>query len=229
MALGFAGSRDFPETLGRALTRHILAQFPAQPLVSGLCREGADAWCLSEALGLRIVPDDGTLWLGPGASSDPVWYASTMRVRLAANTPCITYEVHGYPYRGDLGTAGGPARNAEMAHAERAARWFLLWDGKSNGTRHMLDRLLSEGAHVEVYTPSTPAAPDLRVATFQRAGAAPLRVVYHGPKEAARVVTALSGDAPSTLDVYGRPWPEVAKQLKSDGWTLTGAPEPWTR
>ncbi len=93
----------------------------------------------------------------------------------------------------------------------------------------MLATLLSGGSRVEVYTPAAPTAPELRVATFQRADAPPLRVVYHGPKEAARVVTALSGDAPATLDVYGRPWLDVAKHLKGDGWTLAGAPEPWTR
>jgi hypothetical protein len=234
--LGFAGSRKFPEAHGRALTRALLSQFGAQPLVSGLCSEGADAWCLEEALALRIIRnEDRTIWIGPHPlrqgtdiedGPEPVWYHSTQRVRVADSTPCITAEVRMYPFRRDLGNQGGFARNATMAAAEKKATWLLLWDGASGGTSQMMGCLRRESAYFEVFTPACPVPLELRVVALQRANEAAFRIVYHGPKEVARVVASPDRN---DLDLWTRPYADVIGELLKSGHRIIEKPQPWSR
>lgn len=47
------------------------------------------------------------------------------------------------------GKAAGPIRNAQMA--EYADALIAFWDGKSKGTKNMIDTALKEGLEVHVY------------------------------------------------------------------------------
>lgn len=47
------------------------------------------------------------------------------------------------------GKAAGPIRNNEMA--EYADALVAIWDGKSSGTKHMIDSAKSKGLNVYVY------------------------------------------------------------------------------
>lgn len=49
----------------------------------------------------------------------------------------------------DHGKAAGPIRNAEMA--DDAEILIAFWDGKSKGTRNMIDTALKKGLEVHVY------------------------------------------------------------------------------
>jgi len=62
----------------------------------------------------------------------------------------IGQPVTSFPAKWDeLGTRAGPLRNIEMA--EYADCLIAFWDGKSRGTKHMIDRALSNGLEVHVY------------------------------------------------------------------------------
>ena len=52
-----------------------------------------------------------------------------------------------------FGKSAGFRRNEEMAHAGDAL--LALWDGHSNGTRHMIDEMRKVGKTVYLYTVST--------------------------------------------------------------------------
>jgi hypothetical protein len=47
------------------------------------------------------------------------------------------------------GKSAGPGRNAKMA--ENAEALIALWDGKSKGTKHMIDTATSKGLKVYVF------------------------------------------------------------------------------
>jgi len=58
-----------------------------------------------------------------------------------------------YPFPADWNTYGkraGYLRNAEMA--ENAEALIALWDGKSKGTKHMIDIATAKGLKVHVHT-----------------------------------------------------------------------------
>ncbi len=46
------------------------------------------------------------------------------------------------------GKAAGPIRNVEMANAAHVL--IAFWDGKSKGTKHMIDTSIAHGLHVHV-------------------------------------------------------------------------------
>ena len=48
-------------------------------------------------------------------------------------------KVDHHPYKSKLGLAGGPVRNREMALAADAA--IVFWDGKSKGSRDMINQM----------------------------------------------------------------------------------------
>lgn len=220
--VGFAGSRGFPEALGRAMIRWRLAGMPAREVVSGLAT-GPDSWGLEESIGLRVEPSEVGTWVGPimRDAPEPVWYRSTQRLRVHY-TPCITAETALYPYRGDLGKAGGPARNEAMAQAHADALWIVLWDGVSRGTANMLDNLRAQGAtRIEVWTPA--AAPECDLRLFEVQGDAPYGIVIHGPRESAHVVAVLGSQAP----LQGRAWADVYRSLRASGATVTPSEAQW--
>lgn len=220
--VGVAGSRGFPEALGRALLRWRFQGMTTREVVSGLC-SGPDSWGLEESIGLRVEPSSEGAWIGPVLSTapDPVWYRSTQRVRVHY-APCLTAETAFYPYRGDLGKAGGPVRNEAMAQAHPDAIWIVLWDGVSRGTANMLDNLRSAGAtRIEVWTPRAVSECDLKV--FEVSGAPPFQIVIHGPRESAHVVAVLGSQAP----LQGRAWPDVYRGLRASGATVTPSEAPW--
>lgn len=59
-----------------------------------------------------------------------------------------------FPYMKEHGRAGGPMRNKKMAKyaALQPPPGFLFafWDGKSSGTRNMINEALDQGIHVHV-------------------------------------------------------------------------------
>jgi hypothetical protein len=57
--------------------------------------------------------------------------------------------VEKYPYRSELGKAGGLVRNKEMA--EKADVGICFWDGFSNGTKHMLEYMDKLGKTVTLW------------------------------------------------------------------------------
>lgn len=57
----------------------------------------------------------------------------------------------GFPYKSELGKAGGPVRNQEMAEAansEGRAMLLLIWDGNSSGSANMKYQARSRGIPV---------------------------------------------------------------------------------
>lgn len=220
--VGVAGSRGFPETLGRAILRGRFKSMSTREVVSGLC-SGPDSWGLEESIGLRVEPSEVGTWIGPILSTapEPVWYRSTQRVRVHY-APCLTAETALYPYRGDLGKAGGPVRNEAMAQAHSDAIWIVLWDGKSSGTANMLDNLrATREARIEVWTPA--ALPECDLKVFEVQGDTPYGVVIHGPRESAHVVAVMGSRAP----LQGRAWPDVYRGLLASGATVTRSEAQW--
>lgn len=63
------------------------------------------------------------------------------------NVPCVRYPAQWSTH----GRAAGPIRNAEMA--DNADALVCVWDGKSRGTRDMLDRAIAKGLLVYVLCP----------------------------------------------------------------------------
>jgi len=51
-----------------------------------------------------------------------------------------------FPFRSDLGKAGGPIRNTQMA--KYADALIAVWDGKSRGTADMVRKAFKYGCHV---------------------------------------------------------------------------------
>lgn len=220
--VGVAGSRGFPEPLGRALLRWRFRGMSTREVVSGLA-DGPDQWGLEESIGLRVERSEVGAWIGPilNTAPEPVWYRSTQRVRVHYR-PCLTAETALYPYRGDLGKAGGPVRNEAMANAHPDAIWIVLWDGTSKGTDNMLDNLRQAGAtRVEVWTPA--ALPECDLKVFEVTGEAPYQIVIHGPRESAHVVAVVGSKAP----LQGRPWPDVYRSLRAAGATVAPSTAQW--
>ena len=65
-----------------------------------------------------------------------------------AKTKGYTVEVHPADWQ-RYGLAAGPKRNKEMAAAAHAL--IAIWDGKSRGTKNMIDEARAAGLPVRVY------------------------------------------------------------------------------
>ena len=65
-----------------------------------------------------------------------------------AKTKGYTVEVHPADWQ-RYGLAAGPKRNREMAAAAHAL--IAIWDGKSRGTKNMIDEARAAGLPVRVY------------------------------------------------------------------------------
>jgi hypothetical protein len=242
------GSRTFPETLGRAWTRTILAQVRAAygvlPLLSGLAA-GPDLWSLEEALGLCARKDETeSYWIGPDPrrSSNcapelaPVWYASGLRVRLHPHTAARLAEVCLHPYRGDFGIRGGPIRNEAMRQ-EPITLAIALWDGTSRGTTNMLELLSKpteqEAAEGKMPPPVFTFRPDQpgpevprRLLTLHGRGDTTAGVVLAGAD--AKTATVLEA-APIVRLTPGDPWasPTAWGRLKKEGWKAASTQVIW--
>ncbi|AGO48572.1 GTP-binding domain [Cellulophaga phage phi18:3] len=59
------------------------------------------------------------------------------------------YPVKQFPADWSKGKSAGPIRNKQMA--EYADGLIAFWDGKSKGTKNMIDLALSKGLKVQVY------------------------------------------------------------------------------
>lgn len=60
----------------------------------------------------------------------------------------MNWPVKVFPYKSELGKAGGPVRNKEMA--EYGTHLIAFWDGKSKGTKDMIAHASREGLAVRV-------------------------------------------------------------------------------
>ena len=63
--------------------------------------------------------------------------------------PCVQFK----PDWGKHGKAAGPIRNREMA--QNAEALLAIWDGKSKGTKNMIDTAIDEGLRVQTYSVSS--------------------------------------------------------------------------
>lgn len=68
--------------------------------------------------------------------------------------PCVRYPADWSRY----GRSAGPRRNAVMA--DNADALVAVWDGKSRGTRDMIDRAIAKGLAVHILCPWPWSLPD---------------------------------------------------------------------
>lgn len=107
-------------------------------------RDFSDDYLMSEILGAfynKHSTDDVTVLCGEARGADKMG-------RMFAEGP-FKWMVESYPANWDKhGKAAGPLRNIQMA--ENATHLIAFWDGKSRGTKHMIDEATKRNLIVEV-------------------------------------------------------------------------------
>lgn len=90
----------------------------------------------------QVIPDNVSIEVVSGAAPG----ADTLGEEWAESQQ---HPVKLFPYESQHGKAGGPIRNAKMADYGHVL--IAFWDGKSKGTKNMIDNALKKGLEVHVF------------------------------------------------------------------------------
>jgi len=115
---------------------------------------GSRTWRDRERIAVRIARllaegsfsfPDPTIVHGAARGADLIAGEEAIKAGLLVETHPAAWE--------DLGKAAGYLRNEKMAKLEGVELVIAFWDGKSNGTRHMIGVAEREGIPVDVVRP----------------------------------------------------------------------------
>jgi hypothetical protein len=127
MRVIIAGGRDFTdyELLKREVD-FILSKQKEIEILSGRCNRGVHTF--TTETGIKVYGADG---LGERYAQEK------------------GYEVIPFPANwAEYGPAGGPIRNKQMAQSAQGL--IIFWDGKSRGSRNMIDEAKAEGLRIHI-------------------------------------------------------------------------------